>query len=148
MLCVSLLFPARSLKTFRRFLDPHFSPTEVYKLSIRCFSQQMKQLISIRQGLGRVRLLIQPLVLDCVVSFVCVASFCIVLYHDFVLCCIIWYCVVSFWYCMVSFCAVLYRIVLYCVVMCCIVCIVLYCIVLCCIAVYNTNDAILLPCIV
>ena len=28
---VSLLFPARSLKTFRQFLDPRFSPTEVYE---------------------------------------------------------------------------------------------------------------------
>ena len=107
VLCVSLLFPARSLKTFRRFLDPHFSPTEVYKLSIRCFSQQMKQLISIRQGLGRVRLLIQPLVLDCVVSFVCVASFCIVLYDDLVLCCIFLVLHGIVLYCAVSYCIVL-----------------------------------------
>ena len=147
MLCVSLLFPARSLKTFRRFLDPHFSPTEVYKLSIRCFSQQMKQLISIRQGLGRIRLLIQPLVLDCVVSFVCVASFCIVLYHDFVLCCIIWYCVVSFWYCMVSFCTVLYRIVLCCNVLYRLYCVVLHCVVLHCSLQYKRCNTTALYCL-
>ena len=29
MLYVSLLFPGRNLKTFRRFLDPHFSPTNL-----------------------------------------------------------------------------------------------------------------------
>ena len=28
VLYVSLLFPGRNLKTFRRFLDPHFSPTK------------------------------------------------------------------------------------------------------------------------
>ena len=31
---MSLLFPGRNLKTFRRFLDPHFSPTEVYVVSV------------------------------------------------------------------------------------------------------------------
>ena len=55
---VSLLFPARSLKTIRQFLDPHFSPTEVYE-----FVSVNLETISIRQGSGRVRLLIQPLVL-------------------------------------------------------------------------------------
>ena len=34
---VSLLFPASSLKTFRRLLDPHFSPTEVYVVSVNFY---------------------------------------------------------------------------------------------------------------
>ena len=34
VLYVSLLFPGRNLKTFRRFLDPHFSPTEVYEVYV------------------------------------------------------------------------------------------------------------------
>ena len=57
VLHVSLFFPARSLKTFLRFLDPHFSLTEVYELSICYFTQSRNNLISTRQGSGRVKLL-------------------------------------------------------------------------------------------
>ena len=65
MLCVSLLFPSRNLEVFRRFLDPHFSPTEVYEVYV--VSVNLETIISKRQGPGRVRLLIQPLV-DLVIS--------------------------------------------------------------------------------
>ena len=34
VLLMSLLFPGRNLKIFPRFLDPHFSPTEVYVVSV------------------------------------------------------------------------------------------------------------------
>ena len=50
----------RSLKTFQRFLDPHFSPSEAYELSIRCFSQFKNNF----------RLLIQPLVVVIIIIIV------------------------------------------------------------------------------
>ena len=65
MLYVSLLLPSRNLEAFRRFLDPHFSSTEVYEGYV--VSVNLETIISIRQDPGRVRLLIQSLV-DLVIS--------------------------------------------------------------------------------
>ena len=76
MLYASLLFPGINLKTFRRFLDPHFSLTEVYVVSVNL------ETISIRQGPGRVRPLIHPLVLVNPLS--CISNYAINLTEAFV----------------------------------------------------------------
>ena len=83
MLHVSLLFPGRNLKPFRRLLDPHFSPTEVYEVYVASVNLET-MLNNIRQGLGRVRLLIQPLIIFIIVAFhLCMYSYCFVLVFAF-----------------------------------------------------------------
>ena len=79
MLYASLLFPGINLKTFRRFLDPHFSLTEVYEVYVVSVNLET---ISIRQGPGRVRLLIHPLVLVNPLS--CISNYAINLTEAFV----------------------------------------------------------------
>ena len=83
MLHVSLLFPGRNLNPFRRLLDPHFPPTEVYEVYVASINLETT-LNSIRQGLGRVRLLIQPLIIFIIVAFhLCMYSCCFALVFAF-----------------------------------------------------------------
>ena len=71
----------RSLKTFQRFLDPHFSPSEAYELSIRCFSQFRNNF----------RLLIQPLVVVIIIIIVIIVNIIVII----IIIIIIIYCLVA-----------------------------------------------------